>query len=87
VEANMNIHYDFEDFENNFWHLTVPLLFKFPFQNDPIKASFYLGPYLSFPMPWADPPYDPDTDFYKLIGINYGVSIGWKLGPGYFFLD
>jgi hypothetical protein len=86
AEANLNIHYDFASFDTNFWQMTVPLLFKFPFQYDPLKASIYLGPYLSFPLPMGKSPYD-DTDFYKLLGISYGVSVGWKLGPGYFFID
>jgi hypothetical protein len=86
AEANMNVHYAFEDFDNNFWNMTVPLLFRLNLQNDPVKAGIYLGPYLSFPMPWSESPYQ-DADFYKLIGISFGISVGWKLGPGYFFID
>jgi hypothetical protein len=86
AEANLNGHYDTGNFENNFWHMTVPLLFKIILQNDPVKGSVYAGPSLFFPMPWAETPYD-DTDFYKLLGISFGVSVGWKLGPGYFFID
>jgi hypothetical protein len=86
AEANMNVHYDLEDFENNFWHMNVPLLFRFPFQSDPIKVSLYLGPYLLFPMPWSENIFE-GVDFYKLIGISYGLTVGWKLGPGYFFIN
>jgi hypothetical protein len=86
TEANLNGHYDFEDFDNHFWQITIPILFKFPFQNDPLKTSLYLGPYVFFPMSGSESPY-ADTDFYKLIGLCYGLSVGWKLGPGYFFVD
>jgi hypothetical protein len=85
AEANMNVHFDLINFEANFWHVNVPLLFKLNLQNDPVKASIYLGPYLLFPMPWSEAAID--TDFYKLIGVSLGVSVGWKLGPGYFFVD
>jgi hypothetical protein len=87
TEANLNGHYVFEDFDTHFWQMTVPLLFKFPFQSDPLKTSIYLGPYVSFPMPGSESLYYKDVEFFKLIGICYGVSVGWKLGPGYFFVD
>jgi hypothetical protein len=86
TEANMNIHFDIDSFDRNFWHMNVPLLFRFNLRNEPVKASIYLGPYLFFPMPWSETPY-ADVDFYKLIGMSYGVSAGWKFGPGYLFID
>jgi hypothetical protein len=70
--------------------LTVPLLFKFHLRNDPVKASIYLGPYISLPLVLADPcPYDPyeQLGLLDMIGVIAGVSAGWKLGPGYLFVD
>jgi hypothetical protein len=86
VEANINAYFDFEEMGLYFWHLTVPVLFKYNWRNDPIKASVYAGPYMSLPLVLYDTPYD-HVDFYKLIGISAGVSAGRKLGPGYFFVD
>jgi hypothetical protein len=86
AEANLNGHFDAGNFDANFWHMTVPLLFKINLRNDPVKASINIGPYLFFPMPWSETPYD-DIDFYKLLGISFGLTVGWKIGPGYVFVD
>jgi hypothetical protein len=86
AEANFNMHFDLENFDNRLQHLTVPLLFRFNWLNDAVKAGVYLGPYMYFPAPWSDNLFE-GTDFYKLLGICYGISVGWKLGPGYIFLD
>jgi hypothetical protein len=86
AEANLNGHFDSGNFDSNFWQMTVPLLFKINLQNDPVKASINIGPYLLFPMPWSEAPYD-DIDFYKLLGLSFGLTVGWKIGPGYIFVD
>jgi hypothetical protein len=85
AEANLNGHFDAGNFEANFWHVSVPLLLKINLRNDPVKASLNIGPYLFFPLPSETT--DNDIEFYKLLGISYGLTVGWKIGPGYIFAD
>jgi hypothetical protein len=66
--------------------LTVPLLLKLNLQGSHLKTDIYAGPHIYIPLAQEN-----EGDFGKfepkVPGITVGASVGWKLGPGYLFLD
>jgi hypothetical protein len=91
LEANFDGHFNTEDFSSSFWNMSIPLLLKLKLQNDPIRAYIYAGPYLFIPLRGFETPFDT-ADFYnadllKVLGISCGVTVGWRIGPGFFTID
>jgi len=71
------------------YSMTVPLLLKLSLRGSHLKVDLFGGAYLYFPLGQTNGAalgsygeYKPDWP-----GLTFGVSAGWKTGPGYFFLD
>ena len=71
------------------WSLTVPLLLRLGLRGSHLKAGVFGGAHLYLPLGTTNGDslgdyfdYRPDQP-----GFTFGLNIGWKLGPGYLFLD
>jgi hypothetical protein len=71
------------------WSLQIPLLAKFTLNAGRLKAGVYGGIYFYVPLFNVGDDrlqqyfsYTPDQP-----GFMFGLSLGWKLGPGHLFLD
>ena len=71
------------------FNLKIPLLAKLVFQGDHLKAGIFGGAYLYIPLTQMGN--NVSKDYYKYSptppGFLFGLSIGWRLGPGNLFLD
>jgi hypothetical protein len=70
-------------------YLTIPLLVRFNWRSGNLMASIYPGVYFYLPLFKIEDEnlgghfdYNPNPP-----GFFFGGSIGWKMGPGYLFVD
>jgi hypothetical protein len=70
-------------------YLTIPILFKFNWRSGNLKASIFPGMYLYLPLSKKTSGNMGDRFEYKPNppGFVFGGNIGWKLGPGFLFVD
>ena len=71
------------------WSLTVPLLLKLNLRGSHVKAGIFGGAYFYLPLFQTNADKAGDYFDYKpdIPGFIFGMSLGWKAGPGYLFLD
>lgn len=101
VEGNfsLNTGMEFKDNGKNgevsYTALDIPLLFRLGFA-DSALFSLFGGPYVSFPLSKMQYKFEGKTIGYEIktllnvigtYGVLGGVSMGFKLGPGYLALD
>ena len=71
------------------WSLTVPLLLKLNFSGSHVKAGVFAGAYVYLPLWQMNNENLGDYFNYEpaIPGFTFGVSLGWKAGAGYIFID
>jgi len=74
-----------------FWDfaLTIPLLFRFNLIGSHLRAGIFAGPHVYLSLASVDGEALGDLGIFEpdLPGFTFGLSIGWRLGPGNIFLD
>jgi hypothetical protein len=70
-------------------YLTIPILFKFNWHSGNLKAAIFPGAYFYLPLfKKGDEEMGGRFDYKpNPPGFIFGGSIGWKVGPGYLFVD
>ena len=91
VQTELNYVYDVKTDGDSYssQSLNVPLLAKFVMRGAHIKAGIFGGIYYHLPLSQSGSAevrdyYDYTADFP---GFVFGMSMGWKVGPGYLFID
>ena len=74
--------------DNSFWYLSVPVLVMFNLSSEPLKSGIYAGPYWYLP-PIGEKSGVAETFFNNkpTFGLTIGLNAGYKLGPGFLFMD
>jgi len=71
------------------YYLTVPVLLKLTFRGSHLKTGIFAGAYWYLPL-W-EINNEKLGDYFKyepdMPGLTAGMSLGWKTGPGFLFLD